>query len=100
MLSRRKEPEPRRARAGQADAVLPRELGIDRPYDGETWTTMPPRRAVTAAGLRVLRAVKCAVGMFATLGRFTDDEIPVPDGSSATELRTFYSTWQSELSKV
>jgi hypothetical protein len=36
-------------------------------------------------------------GMFATLGRFTDDEIPVPDDSSAAELRTFYSTWRSEL---
>jgi hypothetical protein len=37
-------------------------------------------------------------GMFATLGRFTDDEIPVPDGLSAAELRTFYSTWRAELS--
>jgi hypothetical protein len=35
--------------------------------------------------------------MFATLDRFTDDEVPVPDGSSAAELRTFYSTWRSEL---
>jgi hypothetical protein len=35
--------------------------------------------------------------MFATLDRFTDDEIPVPDGSFAAELRTFYSTWRSEL---
>jgi len=48
--------------AWRVPTVLPRELGIDRPYDGETWTIMPPRRAVTAAGLRVLRAVKCAVG--------------------------------------
>ena len=48
--------------AWRVPTVLPRELGIDRPYDGEKWTTMPPRRAVTAAGLRVLRAVKCAVG--------------------------------------
>jgi hypothetical protein len=36
--------------------------------------------------------------MIATLNRFTDSEIPVPDGSSAAELRTFYQTWQSELS--
>jgi hypothetical protein len=40
---------------------------------------------------------KVLTDMFATLDRFTDDEIPVPDGSSAAELRTFYSTWQSEL---
>jgi predicted nucleotidyltransferase component of viral defense system len=37
--------------------------------------------------------------MFATLDRFTDDEIPVPDGSSAAELRTFYATWRSELAR-
>ncbi len=36
-------------------------------------------------------------GMFATIDRFTDDEIPVPDGSSAVELRTFYAAWRSEL---
>ena len=49
--------------AWRVPTVLPRELGIDRPYDDEdSWTTMPPRRAVTAAGLRVLRVVKCAVG--------------------------------------
>jgi len=35
--------------------------------------------------------------MIATLDRFTDNEIPVPDGSSATELRAFYATWRSEL---
>jgi nucleotidyltransferase AbiEii toxin of type IV toxin-antitoxin system len=38
-------------------------------------------------------------GMFATLDRFTDDEIPVPVGSSAAELRTFYETWRSELAR-
>jgi hypothetical protein len=37
--------------------------------------------------------------MFTTLDRFTDDEIPVPDGSSAAELRTFYATWRSELAR-
>jgi hypothetical protein len=36
-------------------------------------------------------------GMIATLDRFTDNEIPVPDGSSAAELRAFYVTWRSEL---
>jgi hypothetical protein len=36
---------------------------------------------------------------FATLDRFTDDEIPVPEGSSAAELRTFYATWRSELAR-
>jgi hypothetical protein len=35
--------------------------------------------------------------MMATLDRFKDDEIPVPDGSSAADLRAFYSTWRSEL---
>jgi hypothetical protein len=40
---------------------------------------------------------KVLADMFATLDRFTDDEIPVPDRSSAAELRTFYSTWRSEL---
>jgi hypothetical protein len=36
-------------------------------------------------------------GMIATLDRFTDDEIPVPDGLSVAELRAFYATWRSEL---
>jgi hypothetical protein len=35
--------------------------------------------------------------MFATIDRFTDDEIPLPDGTSAAELRTFYAAWRSEL---
>ena len=35
--------------------------------------------------------------MIATLDRFTDSEIPVPDGSSAAELRAFYAAWRSEL---
>jgi hypothetical protein len=35
--------------------------------------------------------------MIATLDRFTDNEIPVPDGSSAAELRAFYVTRRSEL---
>jgi hypothetical protein len=35
--------------------------------------------------------------MIATLNRFTDNEIPVPEDSSATELRKFYAAWRSEL---
>jgi hypothetical protein len=35
--------------------------------------------------------------MMAALDRFTDDELPVPEGSSATELRAFYAIWRSEL---
>ncbi|HVQ97824.1 MAG TPA: hypothetical protein VMS16_03270 [Mycobacterium sp.] len=35
--------------------------------------------------------------MIATLERFTDDELPAPDGSSAADLRSFYATWRSEL---
>jgi len=35
--------------------------------------------------------------MTATLDRFTDNEIPVPRGSSAAELRAFYAAWRSEL---
>ncbi|MGH3167521.1 MAG: nucleotidyl transferase AbiEii/AbiGii toxin family protein, partial [Trebonia sp.] len=35
--------------------------------------------------------------MMAALDRFTDDELPVPEGSSAAELRAFYAIWRSEL---
>lgn len=35
--------------------------------------------------------------MLATLDRFTDSEIPLPDDSSVAELRAFYSAWRSEL---
>ena len=38
-------------------------------------------------------------GMIATLDRFADDEIPVPEGSVA-ELRAFYAEWRSELMKL
>ena len=38
--------------------------------------------------------------MIATLDRFADDEIPVPEGSSVAELRAFYATWRSELMKL
>ncbi|HMD93112.1 MAG TPA: nucleotidyl transferase AbiEii/AbiGii toxin family protein [Trebonia sp.] len=37
-------------------------------------------------------------GMIATLDRFTDSEIPVPEGLTPAELRAFYATWRSELS--
>jgi hypothetical protein len=36
-------------------------------------------------------------GMLATLDRLTDSDIPLPDGSTATELREFYAAWRSEL---
>jgi hypothetical protein len=36
--------------------------------------------------------------MLATLDRFTDAEIPIPDGTTPAELRAFYASWQSELS--
>jgi hypothetical protein len=48
--------------AWHVPTVLPRELGTGRPADDETWARLPPRRAVAAAGLRVLRTVRCAVG--------------------------------------
>ena len=35
--------------------------------------------------------------MIVTLDRFADDEIPVPDGLSVSELRAFYVAWRSEL---
>ena len=35
--------------------------------------------------------------MIATLSRLTDDEVPLPDGTSAAELRAFYAAWHSEL---
>ncbi len=40
---------------------------------------------------------KVLADMLATLDRFTDDEIPVPDGSSVDDLRAFYATWRPEL---
>jgi hypothetical protein len=35
--------------------------------------------------------------MIATLDRFSDGELPVPDETSAAELRAFYATWRAEL---
>jgi predicted nucleotidyltransferase component of viral defense system len=40
---------------------------------------------------------KVLADMIATLDRFSDDEVPVPDGSSAPELRAFFAVWRSEL---
>jgi hypothetical protein len=37
-------------------------------------------------------------GMIATLDRFRNSEIPLPDGVTPAELRAFYATWRSELS--
>ena len=48
--------------AWRVPTVLSRELGI--PGEGHSWETTPPRRAVTAAGLRVIQAVRCVVGNF------------------------------------
>jgi len=41
--------------------------------------------------------VRVLADMIATFDRFTDSEIPVPDGSTAAELRAFYKAWRSEL---
>jgi predicted nucleotidyltransferase component of viral defense system len=41
--------------------------------------------------------IRVLADMIATLDRFADDEIPAPEGSSATELRAFYATWRSKL---
>jgi len=41
---------------------------------------------------------KVLADMIATLDRFTDSEIPMPEGLSVGGLRAFYTTWRSELS--
>jgi predicted nucleotidyltransferase component of viral defense system len=41
--------------------------------------------------------VRVLADMIATLDRFADDELPVPDGSSPAELRAFYAAWRAEL---
>jgi len=55
--------------------------------------TLLARAARIDAGLdtRVL------ADMIATLDRFTDGELPVPEGSSVSELREFYAAWRAEL---
>lgn len=44
--------------------------------------------------------ISVLAGMFATLERFADDEIPVPEGSSVAELRAFYAAWRAELTEL
>jgi hypothetical protein len=41
--------------------------------------------------------IRVLADMIATLDRSTDAEIPVPDESSAAELRAFFTVWRSEL---
>ena len=41
--------------------------------------------------------IKVLADMIATLDRLGDDELPMPDGTSAAELRAFYAAWRSEL---
>jgi hypothetical protein len=40
---------------------------------------------------------KVLADMIATIDQFTDNELPVPNGSSAAVLRAFYVAWRSEL---
>lgn len=47
--------------AWRVPTVLPRELGIDAGKDDFAWKTLPPRRAVGAAGLRQIEAAKCTM---------------------------------------
>lgn len=56
------------------DVLLARAVQIDAGYD-----------------------TKVLADMLASLDRFTDDEIPVPDGSSVDDLRAFYAAWRPEL---
>lgn len=41
--------------------------------------------------------VSVLADMIATLDRLADGDIPVPEGTSAVELRAFYAAWRSEL---
>jgi hypothetical protein len=54
------------------------------------------RAAQTDAGFDI----GTLAGMIATLDRFADDEIPVPEGSSVAELRAFFAEWRSKLMKL
>jgi hypothetical protein len=63
------------ARRFGKDTLLTRATQIDAGFD----------RAVLAT-------------MLATLDRFTDTEIPLPDSTAPAEFRAFYATWRSELS--
>lgn len=48
--------------AWRVPTVLSRELGIRG--EGQSWDITPPRRSVSAAGLRTIRAAKCKFGEF------------------------------------
>jgi hypothetical protein len=84
------------------------DLAVNAPPSLPASTTAagPTLAPEELAGHKLLaRAAQIDVGfdanvlanMMATLDRFTDDEIPVPDRSSAADLRAFYATWRSEL---
>jgi hypothetical protein len=45
----------------------------------------------------VATACHIVADVFAALDLLPDDDIPVPDGWSAAELRAFYAAWRSEL---
>ena len=76
----------RAAARGFADVyVLARRFGKD---------TLLARATQIDAGFD--RAVLAA--MLATLDRFTDAEIPLPDSTGPAEFRAFFTTWQAELS--
>lgn len=57
------------------------------------WNVLLARAAQIDAGFDT----QVLADMIATLDRFTDSEIPVPDGTTAAELRTFFATWRSGL---
>jgi hypothetical protein len=61
-----------------------------RPTEDLDFFTAPERGHVPAARDALEAAAR-------QRGWITDSEIPVPDGSSATELRAFYAAWRSEL---
>lgn len=48
--------------AWRVPTVLNREMGI--PGEGHPWDRLPPRRSVTSAGLRVIRAARCSQDNF------------------------------------
>ena len=71
-----------------------------RPTEDLDFFTASERGHVPAARAAQIDAgfdAKVLADMMATLDRFTDSEIPVPDGLSAAELRAFYAAWRTEL---
>jgi Nucleotidyl transferase AbiEii toxin, Type IV TA system len=57
------------------------------------------KTALLARAARIDAGFDTAVlaSMLATLDRFTDDEIPAPDGMPSGALRAFYTAWRAEL---